>query len=94
MIKPNIFKKKEAGNPMIYNLQTAKDFLLNCKNKFILNLSEKIILTFFSGNDCIPCMVRRVEMINAFQSDISTVYGNAAIKSCYQYRKYINRYFK
>ncbi len=94
-MKLNSFKVR-TGKPMVDSLESAKEFLAQCKVAFDLKLPDrKTILTFFGGDDYIPCKVGKYENVDEWTDvEVTVVYGNEAIKACYQNRKYINAYFR
>ena len=93
-MKLNAFKVR-TGKPMISSLQDAQEFLSQCKVSFDLKLQDgKILLTFFGGDDDIPCKVGKYERLNeGIDTEVTAWYGEEAIKKCYEYREYINNYF-
>lgn len=94
-MKLNSFKVR-TGKPMVDSLESAKEFLAQCKVVFDLKLPDrKTLLTFFGGDDYIPCKVGKYEKVDDWTDvEVTVVYGNEAIKACYQNRKYINAYFR
>ena len=94
-MKLNSFKVR-TGKPMVDSLESAKEFLAQCKVAFDLKLPDrKTLLTFFGGDDYIPCKVGKYEKVDEWTDvEVTVVYGNEAIKACYQNRKYINAYFR
>lgn len=94
-MKLNSFKVR-TGKPMVDSMESAREFLSQCKVAFDLVLPDgKTFFTFYAGKDYIPCMVGKYERVDEFTDfECDIVYGDKAVKACYQYRKYINAYFR
>ena len=93
-IKLNAFKVR-PNKPMIDSLQSAKEFLTQCKVAFDVRIDKKNFITCFAGDDDIPCRVGVYELIDEWTDcQITAFYGIDAIKACYRLRKFINAKFK
>ena len=94
-MKLNSFKVR-TGKPMVDSMESAKDFLAQCKVAFDLKLQDrKTFFTFYAGDNKIPCKVGKYERMDEWVDyEVQVFYGDAAIKACYQNRKYINAYFR
>ena len=80
---------------MIYDLQSAKEFMEQCKYPFELNIpdTEKVIVCF-AGDSKSPLKFEVFQQVDEYTCKEEKTYTNAcAIRQCYFYRKHINAYF-